>query len=86
MKNSLENYKNIDKSTHCIFTEQDTFKVLQFNNLLDHNELFKMKLQKIIYNCFFVATKIVKWLLIWNTVQLTYILEVRAWYILRMKK
>jgi len=57
MKTSLENYKNIDKSTHCIFTEQDTFKVLQFNNLLDHNELFKIKLENNYIQLFFCSNK-----------------------------
>ena len=53
MKTDLENYKNIDKSTHCIFTEKDTFKVLQFNNLLDTNELFKIKLENNYIQLFF---------------------------------
>ena len=57
MKNLLENYKNIDKSTHCIFNEQDTFKVLQFNNLLDTNELFKLKLENNYIQLFFCNNK-----------------------------
>ena len=55
MKAHLENYKNIDKSTHCIFKEQDTFKVLQFNNLLDQNELFKIKLENNYIQLFFCS-------------------------------
>ena len=57
MKTDLENYKNIDKSTHCIFTEKDTFKVLQFNNLLDTNELFKIKLENNYIQLFFCNNK-----------------------------
>ena len=57
MKTDLENYKNIDKSTHCIFAEKDTFKVLQFNNLLDTNELFKIKLENNYIQLFFCNNK-----------------------------
>lgn len=48
MKSSLEKYKNIDKSTHLIFTEKNTFKVFHFNNLTSNNELFKFELKN---NC-----------------------------------
>jgi len=57
MKTDLEIYKNIDKSTHCIFTEKDTFKVLQFNNLSDTNELFKIKLENNYIQLFFCTNK-----------------------------
>lgn len=57
MKAHLENYKNIDKSTHCIFNEKDTFKVLQFNNLLDTNERFKIKLENNYIQLFFCNNK-----------------------------
>ncbi len=57
MKTNLEIYKNIDKSTHCIFSEKDTFKVLQFNNLLDTNELFKIKLENNYIQLFFCTNK-----------------------------
>jgi AraC-like DNA-binding protein len=53
----LENYKNIDKSTHCIFSEVNTFKVLKFNNLLDTNELFKIKLENNYIQLFFCINK-----------------------------
>lgn len=57
MKTNLEIYKNIDKSTQCIFSEKDTFKVLQFNNLLDTNELFKIKLENNYIQLFFCTNK-----------------------------
>jgi len=57
MKNNLEIYKNIDKSTQCIFSEKDTFKVLQFNNLLETNELFKIKLENNYIQLFFCTNK-----------------------------
>lgn len=41
MKSSIEKYKNIDKSSHLIFDEKNTFKVLHFNNLTEENQLFK---------------------------------------------
>lgn len=44
MKTSLENYKNIDKSSHLIFDEKNTFKVLHFNNLSNETQLFKENL------------------------------------------
>jgi len=44
MKPSLENYKNIDKSSHLIFDEKNTFKVFHFNNLTEETQLFKEKL------------------------------------------
>lgn len=53
----MENYKNIDKSTHCIFSEVNTFKVLKFNNLLDTNELFKIKLENNYIQLFFCINK-----------------------------
>ncbi len=48
MKFSLESYKNIDKSTHLLFTEENTFKVFHFNNLEIENELFQCELKN---NC-----------------------------------
>ncbi len=44
MKSNLESYKNIDKSTHLQFKEENTFKVYYFNNLSSENELFKHSL------------------------------------------
>ena len=41
MKSSLDNYKNIDKSTHLIFNEKNTFKVFHFSNLSEETEYFK---------------------------------------------
>ncbi len=41
MKNSLDLYKNIDKSTHLLFSENNTFKVFHFNNLATNSELLK---------------------------------------------
>jgi len=57
MKTNLDIYKNIDKSTQCIFSEQDTFKVLQFNNLTERNELFKIKLENNYIQLFFCTSK-----------------------------
>lgn len=48
MKFSLESYKNIDKSTNLLFTENNTFKVFHFNNLTSDSELFKCQLKN---NC-----------------------------------
>ena len=48
MKSFLENYKNIDKSTHLLFTENNTFKVFHFNNLSSITELFQCQLKN---NC-----------------------------------
>jgi len=45
VKEILNKYKNIDKSTHCILNQKDEFKVLYFSNLNTENELFKIKLQ-----------------------------------------
>ncbi len=44
MKTTIDNYKNIDKRTHCIFNEDNTFKVFHLNNLSPINELIKHKL------------------------------------------
>ena len=41
MKFNFDNYKNIDKSSHVIFDEKDTFKVFHFNNLSDESQLFQ---------------------------------------------
>ena len=57
MKTNLDKYKNIDKSTHCIFNEEGTFKVLQFNNLSPTNELFKIKLNNNYIQLFFCNNK-----------------------------
>jgi len=48
MKSSLENYKNIDKSTQLLFNENNTFKVFHFNNLSFNSELYQYPLAK---NC-----------------------------------
>ena len=57
MKTNLDKYKNIDKSTHCLFNEEDTFKVLQFNNLSMTTELFKIKLKNNYIQLFFCNNK-----------------------------
>ena len=44
MKSNLDNYKNIDKSTHLLFNEKETFKVFHFNNLSSETEFFKHQL------------------------------------------
>ncbi|WP_456379152.1 helix-turn-helix transcriptional regulator [Lutibacter sp.] len=44
MKSPINNYKNIDKRTHCIFNEDSTFKVFHLNNLTSLNELLKYRL------------------------------------------
>jgi len=44
MKDSLDHYKNIDKSTHLLFSENNTFKVFHFNNLSSNSELLKHQL------------------------------------------
>ncbi|HKJ05928.1 MAG TPA: hypothetical protein VJ970_00525, partial [Flavobacteriaceae bacterium] len=49
----MNNYKNIDKSTHLIFNEKDTFKVFHFNNLSDKTQLFKYSLNTNYIQLFF---------------------------------
>lgn len=44
MKSVTNIYKNIDKSTQCIFHETGTFKIFHLNNLSDTHELFKHSL------------------------------------------
>ena len=44
MKNSLDLYKNIDKSTHFLFSENNKFKVFHFNNLSSNLDLLKYQL------------------------------------------
>ncbi|MFK5958750.1 MAG: AraC family transcriptional regulator [Lutibacter sp.] len=44
MKNSLDLYKNIDKSTHLLFSENNKFKVFHFNNLSSNFDLLKYQL------------------------------------------
>ncbi len=53
MKSNLENYKNIDKSTHLLFNEKDTFKVFHFNNLSEKSEFFKQTLSDNYIQLFF---------------------------------
>jgi len=48
MKTKSGNYKNIDKSTHCIFNEEYTFKVFHFNNLSFDSNLYQYQLKN---NC-----------------------------------
>ncbi|WP_082703916.1 helix-turn-helix transcriptional regulator [Lutibacter profundi] len=57
METSLNNYKNIDKSTHCIFNEEETFKVLKFNNLSLSNDLFTIQLKNNYIQLFFCNNK-----------------------------
>ena len=56
MKSNLENYKYIDKSTHLLFNEKDTFKVFYFNNLTSNNELFKHQLNNNYIQIYFCNT------------------------------
>ncbi|MGV8947422.1 MAG: helix-turn-helix domain-containing protein [Lutibacter sp.] len=44
MKSITNIYKNIDKSTQCIFHEEGTFKILHLNNLSENHELFEHSL------------------------------------------
>jgi len=55
MKTNLENYKNIDKSTHLLFDEKDTFKVFHFNNRSNDTLLFKQNLSNNYIQLFFCA-------------------------------
>lgn len=57
MKNLLENYKNIDKSTHLIFDEKSSFKVFHFNNLTTEVEQFKYSLINNCIQLFFCVNK-----------------------------
>jgi len=53
MKTNIENYKNIDKRTHLLFNEKDTFKVYHFNNLTNETQLFKQNLSNNYIKLFF---------------------------------
>lgn len=53
MKSSIETYKNIDKSTQLLFTENNTFKVFHFNNLSSDSELLKYELKNNCIQLFF---------------------------------
>lgn len=44
MKPIFDDYKYIDKGTHLLFSEKDTFKVLKFNNLTDSSERYLLNL------------------------------------------
>jgi AraC family transcriptional activator of pyochelin receptor len=44
MKSTSENYKNIDKSTHFLFNEKETFKVFHFINSTSDTEQLKHRL------------------------------------------
>lgn len=41
MKFTFDNYKNIDKSSHLILNEENTFKIFHFNNLTNTNQLLQ---------------------------------------------
>lgn len=56
MKSSLENYKNIDKSTNKIFDENNTFKVFHFNNLSSNSELYQYPITKNCIHLYFPIT------------------------------
>ena len=61
MKTNLDHYKYIDKSTHFIFNEKDTFKVLHLTNFLDSNAFYVMPLKSSyiqLYFCNLNACKI----------------------------
>jgi len=53
MKSNLENYKYIDKSTHLLLNEEDTFKVYHFNNLTEETQYFKQPLNNNYIQLFF---------------------------------
>jgi len=53
VKSSLDKYKNIDKSTHCIINQKNEFKVLYFSNLNAENELFRLNLKDNYIQLFF---------------------------------
>ncbi|WP_372769511.1 helix-turn-helix domain-containing protein [Lutibacter sp.] len=44
MKSVINIYKNIDKSTQCIFHESGTFKIFHLNNLSDNHEFLQHSL------------------------------------------
>jgi len=46
MKNTLDTYKNVDKSTNLIFSENNAFRVFHFNNLSSNSELLKHQLNE----------------------------------------
>ncbi|MBI9041772.1 AraC family transcriptional regulator [Lutibacter sp.] len=56
MKSNFENYKNIDKSTHLLFKEENTFKVYYFNNLTTSTELFRHNLSDNYIQLYFCST------------------------------
>ena len=45
MNTLKETYKNIDKSSHIVFNEKNTFKVIHFNNLSDEIQYYSYKLK-----------------------------------------
>ncbi len=53
MKSISENYNNVDKSTHFLYNEKSTFKVMHFNNLTDKPQRFKQKLSNNYIKLFF---------------------------------
>lgn len=53
MKSILENYKYIDKSTHLLLNEKDSFKVFHFMNLSDQTQCFKHELSNNYIQLFF---------------------------------
>ena len=57
MKSHLEKYKNIDKSTHLLFNEKNTFKVLYFNNLSVNTKHFIHKLNNNYIQIYFCNTQ-----------------------------
>ncbi len=57
MKPNFDLYKNIDKSSHLIFNEEDTFKVFYFNNLSEKNQLFQHDLSNNYIQLYFSVHK-----------------------------
>lgn len=53
MKSSLKNYKYIDKSTHILFNEANTFKVFYFNNLSEETQFIQQPLTNNYIQLFF---------------------------------
>ena len=57
MKFTFDNYKNIDKSSHLILNEENTFKVFHFNNLTNENQLFQHELSNNYIQLYFATNQ-----------------------------
>ena len=56
MKVNLDNYKYIDKSTHLLFNEKSTFKVIHINNTSEMHEQFVYELHTDYIQLYFCNT------------------------------